>query len=186
MTRDPLHVAARSSIMNAAVVVEVLETLGKASVQCWLDGGWGVDALLREQTRDHADLDIVVSSTDVGRLLAALRVIGFELKAGDTVANFVLMDAHAREVDVHVIEFDRRGYGVFKLPDGREWPFPPAAFAGEGQIGELQVRCLSADAQVQCHGQGYEPAEKDFRDMERLQARFGVVLPISLCRRQLD
>jgi lincosamide nucleotidyltransferase A/C/D/E len=174
-----------SSVMDAAAVVEVLATLEKASVQCWLDGGWGVDALLREQTRDHGDLDIVVSSTDVPRLLAALRAIGFEMKTGGSAANFVLTDEHAREVDVHAIEFDRRGYGLFKLADGRQWPFPPAAFAGQGQIGEVQVRCLSADAQVQCHGQGYEPTERDFRDMERLQERFGVVLPLSLCRRQL-
>ena len=43
------------------------------------------------------------------------------------------------------------------------------------------VRCLSPDAQVQCHGQGYTPDEDDLRDMKRLQDRFGVVLPLALC-----
>ena len=53
---------------------------------------------------------------------------------------------------------------------------------------ELQVRVnpvdqtLAVDAQVQCHGQGYTPSENDLRDMERLQERFGVVLPVVLCR----
>jgi lincosamide nucleotidyltransferase A/C/D/E len=169
-------------IMNADAVVQILAALEQASVQIWLDGGWGVDALLGEQTRDHADLDIILSSTDVAKLKEALLAIGFCLKTGGTDANFVLVDESGREIDVHAIEFDERGYGFFKLPDGRRWPFPSAAFAGEGRIGKLRVRCLSADAQVQCHGQGYEPSEDDLRDMERLQERFGVVLPINLCR----
>src|SRR5262245_28296985 len=172
-------------MMTAKAVVEVLAMLKEASVQVWLDGGWGVDALLGEQTRDHDDLDIILSSMDVPALQEALLSIGFKATAGGTAANFILADEHGREIDVHAIEFDQRGYGFFKLSDGRRWPFPPAAFAGEGRVGECRVRCLSADAQVQCHGQGYEPRERDFRDMERLQERCGVVLPVSLCR-QLD
>jgi lincosamide nucleotidyltransferase A/C/D/E len=173
-------------MMNAEVVVEILVTLEKARVQVWLDGGWGVDALLGEQTRDHADLDIILSSTDVPKLQEALIAIGFQVKAGGSTANFILTDAQGREIDVHPIEFDQRGYGFFRMPDGRRWPFPAAAFAGQGRIGLRQVRCLSADAQVQCHGQGYRPREKDLRDMERLQERFGVVLPIDLCRQRHD
>jgi len=49
--------------------------------------------------------------------------------------------------------------------------------------GGCDVLCLSPDAQVQCHGQGYAPTETDLRDMALLQERFGVVLPLSLCRR---
>jgi lincosamide nucleotidyltransferase A/C/D/E len=169
-------------MMNTDAVLRVLATLEKARVQVWLDGGWGVDALLGEQTRNHADLDIVVSSTDMPKLREALLAIGFQAKAGGSTTNFVLVNAQGLEIDVHPIEFDRRGYGFFAMPDGRRWPFPPAAFAGQGRVGLRQVRCLSADAQVQCHGQGYEPTEKDLRDMERLQERFGVVLPIDLCR----
>lgn len=170
--------------MDADAVVEVLAILDDASVQVWLDGGWGVDTLLGEQTREHADLDIILNTTDVPKLQKALLAIGFQVKPGGTAANFILADEHGREVDVHPIEFDQRGYGFFQLPDGRRWPFPPAAFAGKGRVGERQVRCLSADAQVQCHGQGYEPTEDDLRDMERLQERFGVVLPVNLCRQQ--
>jgi len=173
-------------MMNADAVVEILAALEQASVHVWLDGGWGVDALLGVQTRDHADLDIILSSTDVAKLAEALLAIGFRLKTGGTEANFVLVDESGRAIDVHPIEFDQRGYGFFKLADGRRWPFPSAAFAGEGRIGKLRVRCLSADAQVQCHGQGYEPSEDDLRDMERLQERFGVVLPINLCRQQME
>jgi lincosamide nucleotidyltransferase A/C/D/E len=77
-------------MMNAEAVVEVLETLENASVQVWLDGGWGIDALLGEQTRGHADLDIIVSLTDVSKLQEVLLPTGFQVKAGGSAANFVM------------------------------------------------------------------------------------------------
>jgi lincosamide nucleotidyltransferase A/C/D/E len=172
-------------MMNAGDVIEVLDALERSGVRVWLDGGWGIDALLEAQTRDHADLDVVLSSTDVHELRTALRAIGFEPRAGGSETSFVLEDGRGREVDVHAVEFDRRGFGEFKLADGRRWPFPPQAFLGRGRIGSKQVRCLSPDAQVQCHAQGYEPTDRDLGDMQRLQEHFGVVLPIGLCPRRL-
>ena len=46
----------------------------------------------------------------------------------------------------------------------------------------VRVRCLSPETQVLCHAHGYVPTAKDFRDMERLRARFGVELPPRLRR----
>jgi hypothetical protein len=46
---------------------------------------------------------------------------------------------------------------------------------------ERQIERLP-EAQVQCYGQGYLPTESDLADMQRLQERFGVVLPLILCR----
>ena len=168
--------------MTGESVLEILALLERASVDVWLDGGWGVDALLAEETRSHRDLDLILAVHDVPRLRESLAAAGFAPRPGGTATNFVLADARGREVDVHAIAFDARGYGAFRLPDGRSWPFPPSAFRGRGRVGGREVQCLSADAQVQCHGQGYTPAEKDFADMQRLQARFGVVLPLALCR----
>jgi lincosamide nucleotidyltransferase A/C/D/E len=172
----------RVGAMDAEGVLEVIKALEGASVRVWVDGGWGVDALLGEQTRDHADLDLILDATDVGRLQEALHPIGYRVQPGGTEANFILAGEGGREIDVHPIEFDERGYGIFELGAGRRWPFPPAALAGRGHVDGHEVPCLSPDAQVQCHGQGYEPAEKDLRDMELLQERFGVVLPVGLCR----
>ena len=168
--------------MKADSVVEVISLLDEARVEVWLDGGWGVDALLEVETRAHRDLDVIVSVADVPALRKALAAAGFREKPGGTSSGFVLADERGREVDVHAIQFDSRGCGVFALPDGRRWPFPPSAFAGRGRVGARSVRCLSAEAQVQCHGQGYAPTDKDLADMEQLQERFGVVLPLALCR----
>jgi lincosamide nucleotidyltransferase A/C/D/E len=168
--------------MDALSVVEVLAALERAGVAVWLDGGWGVDALLGEATRAHGDLDVILSAADIAATRRALGTLGFAERAGGTATSFVLVDARGREVDVHAIEFDARGYGSFALPDGGRWPFPPSAFAGRGRVGGREVRCLSAEAQVMCHAQGYEPTAKDRDDMQRLQDRFGVVLPLALCR----
>ena len=168
--------------MTGISVAEVVQLLEAARVEVVLDGGWGVDALLGRQTREHKDLDVIVPVTDVARLRESLAAKGFAPKPGGSATNFVLVDPLGREVDVHAIAFDARGTGWFQLPDGRRWPFPPSAFQGQGQVAGRRVRCLSAEAQVQCHGQGYAPTEKDLRDMEQLQEKFGVVLPLLLCR----
>ena len=46
-------------MMLAHDVLEIVAGLDAAGVRVWLDGGWGVDALIRHQTRDHEDLDLV-------------------------------------------------------------------------------------------------------------------------------
>jgi lincosamide nucleotidyltransferase A/C/D/E len=42
--------------VTATDVAEIVEWLRTAGVEVWLDGGWGVDALIGEQTREHKDL----------------------------------------------------------------------------------------------------------------------------------
>ena len=168
--------------MTATNVVDILVATSPTEIDVWLDGGWGVDALLGRQTRPHRDLDVILASPEVKRFVDALGSLGFAVKAGGTSTNFVLVDSGRREIDVHVIEFDSAGAGRFPLPDGRSWRFPASAFRGVGSIAGRPVRCLSAEAQVQCHGQGYMPTEKDFHDMQQLQEQFEVVLPLHLCR----
>jgi hypothetical protein len=48
----------RASVARLPEVVDVLERLDRAGVPVWLDGGWGVDALVGRQTRAHRDLDL--------------------------------------------------------------------------------------------------------------------------------
>jgi lincosamide nucleotidyltransferase A/C/D/E len=167
--------------MNAETVLEILALLDSTSVGFWLDGGWAVDALLGEQTRAHSDLDLIVRSRDCNRLRLALAANGLVVREHGSPNHMVLEDQHMHVVDVHVITFDARGFGLFQLSDGRVWPFPAEAFHGRGRIRDREVPCLTAEAQVQCHGQGYEPSENDLHDMEQLQAKFGVVLPLHLC-----
>ena len=40
-------------------VCEILEMLFEASVKVFLDGGWGIDALIGRETRIHNDIDLL-------------------------------------------------------------------------------------------------------------------------------
>lgn len=46
----------RIAIMPLDEVLNFCTQMEDANVRVWLDGGWGVDALLGGQTRDHSDL----------------------------------------------------------------------------------------------------------------------------------
>jgi lincosamide nucleotidyltransferase A/C/D/E len=168
--------------MTSDAVLEFLDLMEAWSINVCLDGGWGVDSLLGEQTRKHSDLDILIRIEELPRLVAVARASGYARQPGGTETNVVLKTESGHEVDVHAIAFDERGFGVFALPDGRKWPFPSSAFLGRGRIQGKDVRCLSPEAQVLCHAQGYPPDEADLQDMKLLQDRFGVVLPLALCR----
>ena len=168
--------------MTAAAVVDLLQLLESAGIEVWLDGGWAVDAALGEQTRSHKDLDIILRASDLRQLEQVLERRGFKRQDGGTQSNFVLANGSGLEVDVHAIEFDRDGNGMYRMENGSDWVFPAAGFAARGTIQGLSVRCLSPETQVLCHAHGYVPTEKDVYDMELLRARFGVALPAHLRR----
>jgi lincosamide nucleotidyltransferase A/C/D/E len=54
--------------MTSSALVELLHSLDAADIPVWLDGGWGVDALLERQTRSHKDVDIILRVADVPKL----------------------------------------------------------------------------------------------------------------------
>ena len=95
--------------MTAADVLEILDRLDAAGVEWWVDGGWGVDALLERRTRPHNDLDFAVRAEDIGRLRTVLPE--FRQVDEDWPSAYVLRDAHGRELDFHPLEFDAEGNG---------------------------------------------------------------------------
>jgi lincosamide nucleotidyltransferase A/C/D/E len=169
--------------MTQAALVELLRLLEGAAIPVWLDGGWGVDALLQAQTRTHKDLDLVVPVAVVPELQGLLATRGFQVREGKPPHSFVLADGAGLEVDVHAVAFDEAGNGVYRMQNGEEWVYPAEGFGGRGRVGGMAVRCLSPTTQVLGHAHGYTPREKDFCDMERLRERFGVHLPPQLQRR---
>ena len=169
--------------MSGEAAVNLLRLFDSAGIDVWLDGGWAVDAALGEQTRSHKDLDIILRVSDLDQLRAILADRGFRIREGGTESNFVLVDDRGLEVDVHAIVFDEAGNGVYRMHNGDDWIFPAEGFGGCGTIEGVNVRCLSPEVQVLCHAHGYVPAEKDLRDMELLEARFGIELPPHLRRK---
>lgn len=163
--------------MGADEVVRLVTLLEARDVAVWLDGGWGVDALLERQTREHDDLDLVVSLASVPALLLAMRRAGYEHVAGAAPGSVVLVDDAGRQVDVHPIVLDEaRGGGVYVMDDGREWVYPAQGLHGRGRVVGRPVRCLSPEVQVLVHD-GYELTTKDYRELDLLHERFGVEVP---------
>jgi lincosamide nucleotidyltransferase A/C/D/E len=162
--------------MTAAGVVAILQRLDDAGIEAWLDGGWGVDALLGAQTRAHDDVDLVVRVDDVPGMREVLAMDGFRLIRGEPDSNFVLGDPVGREIDVHPVRLDAQGNGVYRMENGEDWIYPASAFAGRGSVAGRAVKCLTPEIQMRNHAGGYVPDEDDFQDMRLLNARFGTPL----------
>ncbi len=162
--------------MDAASLVEVVETLEADGIEVWIDGGWGVDALLGEQVREHDDLDLLAERRHADRIGELLGDLGYELVDGAPPQSFVLVDERGRQVDVHPVTFDREGGGVYEMRGGRKWVYPAQGFSGRGRVSGREVRCLSPEVQVLVHN-GYELGDKDYRELALLRERFGVALP---------
>ncbi len=163
--------------MNAVDVVGLYAELENLGITIWIDGGWGVDALLGEETRPHKDLDIAIQQKDVSKLRQSLQVRGFnEIKLKEAKPwNFVLGDESGREIDVHVIVINAAGNGVYGPAENGE-TYPAASLTGTGSINGRSVRCISPEWAVKFHS-GYELRDKDFRDVSALCKKFGIELP---------
>jgi lincosamide nucleotidyltransferase A/C/D/E len=173
--------------MDCPDVLEVLAALDGATLHYWIAGGWGVDALLGKQTREHADLDILLDFAEEERAAAALGAMGFhsvlkhpELHEGALMPkSVVLRDRQGRTVDMHAVDLvtwpaswfeclRRQGRLRFAI-DTKD------AFA-EGTVCGRPVACLSAGLQVASR-QVYPLTEVDRRDVALLCSRFKLALP---------
>jgi lincosamide nucleotidyltransferase A/C/D/E len=160
--------------MRAQDVIEVLELLAAAGAETvWIDGGWGVDALLQKQTRAHRDLDLVVKQDDLHAVRAGLERASFTEAPGGRAWNFVMADEVGREIDLHVIRPGSDGTGWYG-PHGDS--YPASSLTGSGSIAGRAVRCLTAEYQMESHT-GYEHDLDDVHDVLALHHRFGVPLP---------
>ena len=163
--------------MNAAAVIELDQALRAAGITLWIDGGWGVDALLGWQTRPHADLDIVVQTHDMAAVRRFLAGRGYQDVPRDDTHdwNFVLGDAAGRQVDVHVIWFDHTGAGIYG-PIGDGLQYPAGCLNGRGTIAGYAVPCITPEVQVRFHT-GYAFDADDIHDVLALCEQFGLPVP---------
>jgi lincosamide nucleotidyltransferase A/C/D/E len=139
-------------------------------MQCWVVGGWGVDALLGRQTRAHKDLDVLTLLSDLSALTEVLSVHGFARTLvweenrwlGDQATAFVVEDNQGRQLDVHVM----------RTPTApawnADWPYERDALDGRGVIAGTPVDCATAAVQIVWHEE-YELPPAHAQDLRLLR-----------------
>src|SRR5580700_5949323 len=87
------------SEMTALDAVELYKLFDRHGIKVWIDGGWGVDALLGHQTRKHDDLDVAIYYSSLTALSELLKDRGYRHvpSAGSWGCNFVLGQSRLRQ-----------------------------------------------------------------------------------------
>jgi Aminoglycoside-2''-adenylyltransferase len=82
--------------MTAKDAIKLYKLFDQHGIKVWIDGGWGVDALLGHQTRKHDDLDIALHHSHVSALwkLAAIATCQVAV-AGVAILSSVMIKAIA-------------------------------------------------------------------------------------------
>ena len=160
-------------MVNKADAIEIILYAEENEIDIWLDGGWGVDALLGEETRSHNDIDLFVEEKNGKTFIEILKEKGFTevIEAYTTTDHTVWKDDKDRIIDLHVFEFNEQGDLVF---EGES--YPSNVFSGIGKIGNKVVKCIDAENQVLFH-LGYEHDENDVHDVRLLCERFNIPIP---------
>jgi lincosamide nucleotidyltransferase A/C/D/E len=148
---------------SLAEVVDVLRALSAVGCRFWLEGGWGVDALVGRQTRPHRDLDVDLDARCEEAALAVLAAMGYTVET-DWRPNRVELKAPARgRVDLHPLLIDDDGTARQAALEGGFHVFPRSFFV-TGSLAGVPVPCVSVTAQRLFHT-GYEPRVIDLHDL---------------------
>jgi len=163
--------------MELESIIRLCRSFENADLSYWIDGGWGVDALLGRQTRPHSDLDLAVRRSDLKLFQQVLEEHGFRRadRAGDPDWNWVLVHPCGESVDLHGFVFDQHGNGILGDPKDNAM-YPVGALAGVGSLGNTTVNCIAAPF-VLSFRSGFTPREVDHHDVSMLCAEFGLAVP---------
>lgn len=152
--------------MQAEEVVCFLANFEREGFPCWIAGGWGVDALVGEQTRSHQDLDLAVEATQLQAIMAHLSGQGYRVTVDWLPVRAEMTSPEGRKVDLHPLAFDADGNGRQEGLDGVYYTYPVDQFS-TGRIAGVTVPCIGRELQIIFH-QGYRPREIDLLDVEQL------------------
>ncbi len=141
----------------------MIGVLAAEGIVGWVDGGWGVDALLGEQTRPHADLDLAVDTPALDRQLTRLRARLHRAARRRARRQRAPERRTPGRPAPHHAHPD--GGGDKQQPSGASpWHYGPTT---TGRIDGLPVPCNSMDTQLRSH-LGYRPDRDDYADMGAL------------------
>jgi lincosamide nucleotidyltransferase A/C/D/E len=98
--------------MDIGEVLAILVSLEEAGCSVWVAGGWGVDALVGQQTRPHRDLDLAVDANDESSAVGVLRRAGYQIETDWRPVRVELVAPGRGWVDLHPVMFGPDGHGT--------------------------------------------------------------------------
>ncbi len=155
---------------NAVKIISLFRSKG---IQIYLDGGWGVDALVGFESRVHNDIDIFIEQRNKERAIKLLKNNGYTETVMEytTLDHTVWQDDKEKIIDLHIFSRNNNGDLVFEGDT-----FPKEAFSGKGRIGNLEVDCITPEWQVRFHS-GYQLDDNDLKDILMLCNKFDLAVP---------
>ena len=131
----------RNPPMSGELALSIIDALHAADVGCWINGGWGVDALAGRRTRVHRDLDLVIEDGSIQRAVEVLEGLGYRewYRVDSDVPLFSRIVLHdhdlaGRVVDLHPLDLSHEHIEFTN-----------------GEIEGRPVPCLSLAAQAKTH-----------------------------------
>jgi lincosamide nucleotidyltransferase A/C/D/E len=148
---------------TAEVVHEVVERLEALGADPRIVGGWGIDALVGTQSREHRDLDLAIRADALDASLIALTSMGYRVTTDSLPVRIELSAAAIRHVDLHPLHYEQDGSAWQAAPDDARFIYAADGWV-VGRIGGRDVICLSAQQQRTFHT-GYELSDVARHDM---------------------
>lgn len=147
-------------------VLRVLAALRDSDCQAWLEGGWGVDALVGRQTRLHRDVDVDFDATREEAVLAVLSTVGYVIDTDWRPNRVELVALRRGRVDLHPLVIEADG-SARQAALGGGWHHFPRAYFTTGRLHGVTVPCVSAEAQ-RAFRTGYPLRDVDRHDLAQL------------------
>lgn len=145
----------------------VLDLIENTGIRYWLDGGWGVDVLAGEQTREHRDVDINFDSRYNDKLLQILKESGYEVVTDQSPVRVELHHPQLGYIDIHPFVLNNDGTAKQADLEGGWYEFD-ADFFGNAIFNGRNIPCISARGQKIFHT-GYELRDVDKHDLKIIE-----------------
>ena len=112
-----------------------------AGIGVYLDGGWGVDALVGRETRAHNDIDLFVQRGDYQRFVDLIADEGFPRWLHLSPPKITRCGKTRRGASSTFIASISPRMAIFCIRRS----FSGEVFSGRGRIGEVEVSCIDPE-----------------------------------------
>ena len=158
---------AKKETVTQEDLFEVLEMIEQLGIRYWLDGGWGVDALVGRQTREHRDVDIDFDAAYTEKLQQKLEEKGYEVVTDWSPVRIELYHPQLSYIDIHPFVLKEDGTAKQAGLEGGWYEFEADYFGCAVLDGREGQKIFHT---------GYEPREVDKHDMKNIEELMSGVL----------